>query len=116
MAFVMQPPAEGFEAMVVIDGATYRVRVMAQCKESRDAEQERRRIWRVMFYHLKSVYEAADSGVMEFRELMLPYIVMPKSGKTIAQHLIPKLAEAVSGNPARLLGDGHVESEVVRER
>jgi len=65
-------------------------------------EEEARRVWRVLFYHLKSVYEAANSGVMEFRELMLPYIVT-HDGHTVAEHILPKLAGAIAGNPSRLL-------------
>jgi hypothetical protein len=63
---------------------------------------EERRIWRVIFYHLKSVFEASESGVMEFRELILPYIVT-RDGHTVAEHILPKLAEAIAGNPSRLL-------------
>jgi hypothetical protein len=59
----------------------------------------------VLFYHLKGIFESADSGVLEFRELMLPYIVT-KSGRTIAEQLVPRLADAVSLNPARLLEAG----------
>lgn len=32
VAFVSQPPQEGFEAQVVIDGVTYHIRIMATCK------------------------------------------------------------------------------------
>jgi hypothetical protein len=118
VAFISQPPKEGFEAQVVIEGKTYRIRIVAECvpkerkrrrsyrygnKTSRDPmEEEARRVWRVLFYHLKSVYEAANSGVMEFRELMLPYIVT-HDGHTVAEHILPKLAGAIAGNPSRLL-------------
>ena len=44
----------------------------------------------------KSVFEAADTGVMEFRELMLPYIVMA-DGMTISERVLPMLDGAVSG-------------------
>jgi hypothetical protein len=54
---------------------------------------------------MKNVFEAADSGVMEFRELMLPYIVT-KSGMTISEQLLPNLAKAIESNPSRLLGAG----------
>jgi len=125
VAFISQPPFEGFEAQVVIDGKTYRVRITAQCKPTEKKarahwyrrslrppkdlqEAQVRRIWRVLFYHLKGVYEAANTGVMEFRELMLPYIVV-KDNRTIAEHLLPKLDAAVTGNPARLLMAGNPE-------
>jgi hypothetical protein len=66
-------------------------------------EREERRIWRVIYYHLKSVFEAADSGVMEFRELMLPYIQIA-DGRTIAEAVLPQLENAIAGNPSRMLG------------
>jgi hypothetical protein len=118
VAFISQPPREGFEAQIIIEGKTYRVRIVAECvpkdrKRRRSRrygvpnrhdlmEEEARRVWRVLFYHLKSVYEAANSGVMEFRELMLPYIVT-HDGHTVAEHILPKLAEAIAGNSSRLL-------------
>lgn len=136
LAFISDPPREGFEAVVEIDAAPYRVRVMATTrpapltknrrhyrrgvvgeKETTDrfrqewAERETRRIWRVLFYHLKSVFEAADSGVMEFRELMLPYIIL-RDGRTIADIMVPKLSTLVQTDPARLLCD--VNRQTVR--
>ena len=63
---------------------------------------EQRRIWRVLYYHLKSIFESADSGVMEFRDLILSYIVIA-DGRTVAEHIVPNLARAVAGNPSRLL-------------
>jgi hypothetical protein len=104
---------EGFQAKVLIDGVPYIVKIMAKVKSapkySSDRqkeifrEREERRIWRVLYYHMKSVFEASDSGVMEFREMMLPYIVMPRDGRTIAEHILPKLAAALAGDPSHLL-------------
>jgi hypothetical protein len=129
LAFISDPPREGFEAVVQIDDVPYRIRVMAVVtaapltkkrhhyrygvvgeKETTDrfrqqwTEDETRRIWRVLFYHLKSVFEAADSGVMEFRELMLPYIVL-RDGRTIADIVVPKLSTLAQTDPSRLLCD-----------
>lgn len=115
IAFGSDPPREGFQAEVLIDALPYTIRVFGEVKRANTGrterqkeqwlDQEHRRIWRVLFYHLKSVFEAADSGVMEFRELMLPYIVT-KSGKTVGECIVPQLAEAISLNPARMLGGG----------
>ena len=126
VAFISDPPQEGFTAIVEIDSQPYQIKLMGLVKDSpqektrkyqgrtvgskettdrereKFRESEERRIWRVLFYHLKSVFEAADSGVMEFRTMMLPYIVT-KSGKTIAEQIIPKLDEAIERNPSRLL-------------
>lgn len=103
VAFVSQPPMEGLEAMIPIDGVTYKIRVTASVPhDSRDAERDLRRIWRVLFFHLKSVFEAAASGVLEFREMMMPYVVV-KDGRTIAQHILPNLSTAIEGRPERML-------------
>lgn len=113
IAFVTDPPKEGFQAVVMIDEMPYQIRIFGEVKLKNTGrtpkqmevwiQKEHQRIWRVLFYHLKSVFEAADSGVMEFRELMLPYIVT-KSGQTIAESILPNLAAAIESNPARLLG------------
>lgn len=123
VAFVSEPEREGFQAMVPIDGKLYHVRIMAKmryCEPKNikgryyrgryipprtvhdEREAETRRIWRVIYYHVKSVFEASDSGVMEFRELILPYVVT-KDGQTVAEHILPKLDAALSGRPDRLL-------------
>ena len=117
VGFISQPPVEGFQAQVVIDGITYAIRISATVKvkdkirrrrrygmppKNDDADKATRRVWRVLFFHLKSVYEAANSGVMEFRELMLPYIVT-NDGRTVGQHILPKLEQALAGKPERLL-------------
>jgi hypothetical protein len=129
IAFIADPPREGFQAEVMIDGVPYQIRIFGECRQPQTVkprmykgrkvgeiettdkaqraflENEERRIWRVLFYHLKSVFEAADSGVMEFRELMLPYIVT-KSGKTVGECLVPQLATVINMNPTRMLEAG----------
>lgn len=105
VAFFSQPPREGFEALILIDDKTYQIRIVAMCREEKTEklkEQEERRVWRVLYYHLKAVYEAAGTGVLEFRELILPYIVV-RGGKTIAQTILPNLDKALLGK-TRLLG------------
>lgn len=103
VAFVSEPPMEGFQAKVLIDGQTYTIRIQAEIKQGRrDPEKEGRRIWRVLFHHLKDIFEASNSGVMEFRELILPYIVT-NDGRTVAQCILPKLDLAIQGRPERML-------------
>jgi hypothetical protein len=112
LAFISEPPREGFAAVVLLEGVPYQVRISAECREPRPGlnqaqqrnfrEQEERRIWRVLFHHLKAISEAAESGVLDFREMMLPYIVT-KDGRTIAERIVPHLDQAIEANPARLL-------------
>jgi len=102
------PAQEGFQAKVLIDGKPYTVKVMAALRPVHESkrEQEERRVWRVLYYHLKNVFEASDSGVMEFRELMLPYVVMA-DGMTISEHILPRLDAALAGKPERLLAEAN---------
>jgi hypothetical protein len=112
IAFISEPPREGFMAVVNLDGVPYQIKISAELQPPKRTlnnsqlrnyeENELRRIWRVLYHHLKSIFEAADSGVMDFREMMLPYIVT-KDGRTLAEHLLPKLKEAIEVDPARLL-------------
>ena len=135
IAFVSQtePLSEGFEAMIPIEKKTYRIRIVAKVKrienksvskyyrgrwisaktDAQVQDSEMRRIWRVLYFHLKSVYEATNTGVMEFRELMLPYVVV-KDGRTIAQHLLPNLDRAIESRPERMLGAGTTETDEAR--
>lgn len=96
---------EGFGCAVVVDKTTYNIRIVAKPKQMKNPDgqaQELRRIWRVLFFHMKAVFEAANSGVLEFRELIMPYIVT-KDGRTVGEHILPALDEAITGNPERLL-------------
>lgn len=104
VAFISNPPLEGFQALVPIDGKTYTIRIVASVRDKKDFEQEARRIWRVLYHHMKSIFEACDSGVMEFREMMLPYI-LTKDGRTVAEHILPDLDSKIAG-PERMLTAG----------
>lgn len=107
LAIVEDPPREGFMAKVTIDGTPYQIRISIEPKTTNrtanQIEAERRRAWRVLYHHVKAVFVAADTGVMELRELLMPFIVTA-SGKTIAESILPRLNDAIQTNPARMLG------------
>jgi hypothetical protein len=92
ISFMSRPPKEGFEALVTMQEQAYHIRIMATAKKVSDREQEERRVWRVLFWHLKAMFEAADSGVIAIEDIIMPYIVTP-DGRTIAEHVAPKLAQ-----------------------
>ena len=95
VSFVSQPPREGFEALMMINQLAYRIRIMATCKvkySRNDKEQEERRVWRVLYWHLKAIFESADSGVIDIRDVILPYVVTP-DGRTLSERILPKLEE-----------------------
>lgn len=105
VSFLSQPPREGFEALVTLQELAYHIRVMATCNPKNEREQEERRVWRVLFWHLKAMFEAADSGVIAVEDIIMPYIVTP-DGRTIAEHIGPKLSEARNMSATRLLTVG----------
>lgn len=67
-------------------------------------DRAEKRIWRVLYYHIKAMFEAADAGVLEFRELMLPYLVVPKTDRTVGQELLASsVQQMLVATPQRLL-------------
>lgn len=120
LMLLSHPPREGFEAMVELDKQPYHIRVMAQCKDvSKDRngwkrtdsahakakEQEERRVWRVLYWHLKAMFEAADSGVIDIRDVIMPYVVL-RDGRTLADCIKPQMASLMTADPSRLLTGG----------
>lgn len=116
VSFVSQPPREGFEALVTLAEIDYHIRIMATCRtrgkygafSERDREGEERRVWRVLFWHIKAMFEAADSGVIAVEDIIMPYIVTP-DGHTISGHIAPKLAEMRNMTADRLLIAGGLQ-------
>jgi hypothetical protein len=107
ISFISQKPREGFEALVTIGEMPYRIRIMATCQEGKkiSPEQEERRVWRVLFWHLKAMFESSDSGVIDIRDVIMPYIVM-KDERTISEHIIPKIEQMMTMDANRLLKAG----------
>ncbi|HEX5426586.1 MAG TPA: hypothetical protein VFW94_23765 [Candidatus Acidoferrales bacterium] len=120
LMLLSQPPREGFEAMVKISDQDYHIRVMATAKpKTKDRsgwtlrgakkagaiEQENRRVWRVLYWHLKAMFEASDSGVIDVRDVIMPYVVL-KDGMTLADHIKPQMSQLMNLDPARLLSAG----------
>jgi len=114
VCIISQRPREGFEAMVTIQEMPYRIRVMATCNEldkykrkmsDKDKAQEERRVWRVLYWHLKAMFEAADSGVIDIRDVIMPYVVT-RDGRTLSEHLVPRMAEIMVSDTSKLLTTG----------
>ena len=114
---------EGFHSKVVIGEKTYSIRIMATVPSMPPPkrgprggaagtakqlevfrEQAERKIWRVLYYHMKDIFEASSSGVLDFRELILPYLVMA-DGSSVAEHILPRL-DSILQSPRGLLGPG----------
>ena len=121
VSLVSNPPHEGFEALITIGDLPYRVRVMAKCAKidpmtsqgkkrsllvmEEMRQNEIKRVWRVLFWHLKAMFEAADSGVIDIRDVIMPYVVT-RDGRTLSEHIIPQMQRAMVEDPARMLVEG----------
>lgn len=80
-------------------------RVKATKKET--PEQADRRRWRALVLVVKAKLEAVDAGIAVLEEEFLAQIVDEASGRTIGQHLVPRI-QAAKGLVRGLLpaGDG----------
>jgi hypothetical protein len=69
--------------------------------ESEAYEQEERRIWRVIYYSLKSRMEAVEEEVETFEQAWLPHIVDPLTGVTLWDRIKPSIeaGKLVIGGP-----------------
>lgn len=67
---------------------TFLVRILAHPKD--DSDNETKRIWRVLFYHIKTMFESLNSEVMTFQEVFMPFVVVPASGRTVAEEMTDK--------------------------
>lgn len=127
LMLLSQPPREGFEGMIELAETPYHIRIMATCKTvsrtrkqgwgqktevqyAADVDQENRRVWRVLYWHLKAMFEAADSGVIDIRDVIMPYVVL-RDGMTLADHIKPQMKNLMNLDPARLLGAGGQQGE-----
>ena len=97
-ASALEPRMEGFQATVTLDGKPYGMRVAVPVKDKKNEkfqDQESRRVWRVLYHHMKAVFEAGDSGVIDIRELLLPFLVTT-DGRTMGQRILQDLPKAIA--------------------
>ena len=97
---------EGLRATVVLDGRPYGIKIAVPVPAyngrrrrspghiTQHQEQTVRRVWRVLFHHIKAIFEAADSGVIDIRELLLPFLVT-KDGRTVGQIVMDDMPKAL---------------------
>lgn len=88
-----------FQAIIAESQKPITIRIDMPYDETKDWEDrigwvEQRRLYRALYWYVKSMLEAWDSGVKTFAEIFLPHIVLP-GGKTVIQDLLPKYALAV---------------------
>ena len=62
----------------------------------RRADTELRRVYRIIFHHLKTKLEAVAEGLVAFEEEFLPHIVLP-NGATVYEELQVSLSKVLAG-------------------
>lgn len=73
-------------------------------------EQEVRRLWRAFAVAMKAKFAAVEAGVTTFEHEFLACIVLP-DGSTVADHVIPAIADAYSSGMVPRLLPGTVGKE-----
>lgn len=76
-------------------------------------EQACRQRWRALALAIKAKLEAVEAGITTFETEFLAHIVL-YDGRTVGEHAIPKLEEALKGGTPRLLPAAPV-GEVLHE-
>jgi hypothetical protein len=66
-------------------------------------DRERRRMFRVLVYFIKNLFEAVDGGLLTTEQALLPYLE-DSSGKTVGELLAPRLGLLASKPLANALG------------
>jgi hypothetical protein len=88
-----------FQAVVEGSDKPLTIRIDMPYDRSADHEDrvgwvEHRRLYRALYWYIKSMLEAWDSGVKTFAEVFLSHLVLP-GGRTVIQDLLPKYALAL---------------------
>lgn len=88
-----------FQAVVEGSDKPITIRIDVPYNRKNDVEdkygwKEQRRLYRGLYWYVKSMLEAWDNGVKTFAEIFLPHLVLP-GGKTVTQDLLPKYALAL---------------------
>ena len=97
-ASALDPRMEGFQATVILDGKPYGMRLAVPIKDRKNEklqDQENRRVWRVLYHHMKAVFESGDSGVIDIRELLLSFLITT-DGRTMGQRILQDLPKAIA--------------------
>jgi hypothetical protein len=58
-------------------------------------DKERRRMARVLFWHLKSKLEAVEAGLLSFEEEFLPHLTLGRSGPRVWDDAKPAIEDAI---------------------
>ena len=71
--------------------------------------QEKRRLFRVLVYFIKNLFEAVDGGLLSIEQALLPHLEAA-GGQTLGELLVPRLHQLRAGPLARALGAPALEA------
>ena len=90
-------------------------RARDEYKIQQEVEQAIKQRWRALLLAVKAKLEAVESGISTIEQEFMAFVVMP-DGQTLAEHIIPRLAEiAETGKMPKMLmaasyqGGNHAE-------
>lgn len=90
------------------DGRPYRVTVSYRKEVGPNGGSRgttREQAARAIFWHVKNLFDAVDFGIVTLEEAFLPYMLGP-GGKTVFEHIKPRLGELQSISPFLALTEG----------
>jgi hypothetical protein len=86
-------------AIIVFEANERRIRFNLPLPEGTDDKslQEERSKWRSLLLCIKAKLESVESKIETFEDAFLAHVVMP-DGKSVSDHIKPRIAEAYQGN------------------
>lgn len=97
------------KAVIVFEAHERRLRFDLPLAEGANerAQQMRRAAWRALLLCIKAKLEAVASKIETFEEAFLAHVVMP-DGKTVYEHIAPRLAQIAGGGEMQPLLPGPI--------
>jgi hypothetical protein len=99
-------------AVVMFEAHDRRLRFSLPLQEGKDAkvDQARRQRWRALLLAIKAKLESVASKIETFDEAFLSHVVLP-DGKTVHEHVAPRLAQIANGGEMQPLLPGPTAAE-----
>lgn len=65
--------------------------------------QAERSAWRLIYLIVKARIECIEAGCETFEQAFLPYMLIPDTGKVLAEQVVPAIEQSYSGTPVKNL-------------
>lgn len=105
LRFVLpMPDRQADEFWMTPSGRSRRDRNNGEVQAAEAYEQAIRQRWRALALVVKAKLEAVECGITTFEEEFMAHIVIPGTGKTVAEHMLHKIEKAYKTGEVPALG------------